>query len=438
MKFEFPPSFDLAVLQADCPRDAETELMLDTIRALWLKDRTLVSRGYDESLEYLGQLLPFDVVTAASGDEVWTWKVPKRWSVLEARLSEKGKTICDYRDHPLHLASYSVPFSGRLSRGELLPHLHFAPDRPAAIPFFFHYYKPDWSFCISYKRFLELGDGPFDVHIDTSFSDGELKVGESVLQGETEQSVILCSHLCHPGQVNDGLSGVVVGLALMNRLAKLQRRRYTYRLVLCPENLGSIVYLHRRQGEIPTMKCAVILEMLGNKNHMKLQYTKQGNTEVDRLAEHALATTVPVYGVGSFRKVICNDEINFDGPGISVPTISLSRWPYPEYHTSDDNPDIISSRYLKESVEVVWRLLMHLERNVYPRRRYTGNLFLSKYGLYEDLNLDDTIERILLSFEGGSSVLEISEKLNIPLERVQNYVEKFHGAGLLDLEDHAT
>lgn len=168
--------------------------------------------------------------------------------------------------------------------------------------------------------------------------------------------------------------------------------------------------------------------------HLKLQYSRQGNTEIDRLAEYSLEQSVPVYGVGKFRKVICNDEINFNGPGVNIPTISLSRWPYPEYHTSDDNPDIISPRYLKEAVEVCWRLLMHLERNVYPRRIYKGNLFLSQYGLYEDLNLDDTIEQIMLHFEGDLSVFDIAEKLNLPLERIQAYVEKFRQAELIEVE----
>lgn len=434
MRFDFPPSFDLAVLNQSCPADAETELMMKVIDDVWALNRTLVSDGYDESLERINKIIPLDVIKTPSGSEVWTWKVPQKWTVKEAWLKANGKKICDFKDHPLHLASYSVPFSGTLTKDELLPHLYFTCDRPKAIPYVYLYHKKDWGLCLSYDQFQQLGDGPFEVKIDTKLEDGTLSVGESVLPGDNPESIVLCAHLCHPAQVNDGLSGAAVGIALMKRLAALPRRRYTYRLVLCPENIGSLCYLNSRKKDIPNMRYGIFLEMLGNKNHLKLQYSRQGDTELDRLAEHVLAKAVPVYGTGKFRKVICNDEINFNGPGINIPTISLSRWPYPEYHTSDDNPDNISRNYLKESLEVCWQILMNLENNVYPKRRYVGNLFLSKYGLYEDLNVDDTIEQIILSLEGDLSVLEIAEKLALPLDKVQDYVAKFQKAELIDME----
>ncbi len=50
--------------------------------------------------------------------------------------------------------------------------------------------------------------------------------------------------------------------------------------------------------------------------------------------------------IGEFRTIIGNDERQFNGPGVRVPMLSLSRvlrpdhpdWPYPEYHSSFDNP----------------------------------------------------------------------------------------------------
>lgn len=434
-RFDFPPSFDLAVLPPMVAPDDESRLMTGIIEQLWMKDRTLVSDGYRESLDYLGGLMPLRESKVASGTEMWTWKAPQKWSVREAWIRSGDRVIADYRAHPLHLASYSVPFSGRLSKAELLPHLHANPDRRNAAPFLYHYYRPDWSFCVSAKTLESLGDGPFDVKVDTVLADDHLRVGEIVVKGDGPDSVVLTSHLCHPGQANDGLSGVAVGVALMKRIAALPRRRYTYRLVLGPENIGSIAWLFANQDLIPSLRFGVVLEMLGNKNHLKLQYSRQGNTALDRIADKVLSETVPVYGVGPFRQVICNDEINFNGPGIDAPTISLSRWPYPEYHTTDDSPDIISPRYMMESLDVCWRILRHLEANRYPSRRYTGNVFLSKYGLYEDLNLDDTIERIVLAFDGRRSVLDIAEDLGLPLSRVEQYAERFKAAGLVDLHE---
>ena len=430
-RFDFPRSYDLAGHNMNVPAGDEIMLMDRVIRDLWLTNRTLVSDDYDLSLDYISKIIPIDTLCFPSGKEIFTWTVPEKWTVKEAWLKYNDKIICDFKQHPLHLVSYSTSFKGMISKEELKGHLYFDIDRPEAIPFVYKYYSRDWGFCISYEQFQKLPEGPFEVLIDTSFEDGFLKVGEYVLPGSSKESIVLCSHLCHPGQVNDGLSGIAIGIALMKRLEKLNSRYYTYRFVMCPENIGSITYLSSRQEEIPSLKYGIFLEMLGNKNQLKLQLSKKGNTVIDRIAEQILEENVSVYGVGPFRQVIANDEINFDGPGVNCSMISLSRWPYPEYHTSDDNPGIISLRYLNESLNIVWKIIEYMEKNVYPTSNYIGNVFLSKFGLYEDLNHDDTIEKILLSFDGKCNVLEISEYLGLPFSVVDSYVKKFLDAGLI-------
>lgn len=431
-RFDFTSSFDLALPGGVPPADPSTALMMRVVEDLCMKNRTLVSDGFDESLDYIGRIVPLKVHRVRSGTAVWSWTAPKKWVVREAWLKKDGKVLADFARHPMELVSYSTPFSGKLSWEDLKPHLHFDAERPDAIPYVYKYYRPHWGFCVPYNVYKTLGPGTYEAKVDTALVDGAVAVGESVLRGETEDSVIVSAHLCHPGQANDGLSGVAAGIALFKRLAELPSRRYTYRLVLCPENIGSLCYLFKNQELIPTFKHGIFLEMLGNKNHLKVQRSKRGDNEVDQLAELALAKQGAPYGVGAFRKVVCNDEINFDGPGIDVPTVSITRWPYPEYHTSDDNPSMISAARMKESLDVLWELVTLLERNYVPKRKYRGNVFLSRYGLYEDLNGDDTIEQVLLNFEGELSILEIARKIGVPFERVHGYAERFRNAGLVE------
>ncbi len=235
------------------------------------------------------------------------------------------------------------------SRDELLAHLHTGPDRPGAIPYAYSFSRRDWGMCVPYSQYRELPAGEYEVHIDTAFEPGELKVGEWVIPGESERSIIFSAHFDHPGQVSDGLGGVALGMALFNRIAGLPDRRYTYRLIMLPENIGSVCYLHHHRDALDRYGYAVTLEMVTNRARMSLQLSKRGGTQLDRLAELAIAKHEPAYGVGPFRQVICNDEINFDGPGIDIPTVTITRWPYPEYHTGDDNPGVVSPR-LPESV----------------------------------------------------------------------------------------
>ena len=436
-KFAFKPSFDLAIAGRDLSTDPEVAAVLKICRDLHMLDRTLVSDDYDKALEYLGTILPMKVHAVESGTEVFTWKIPKKWVVREAYIKDAGGgVVADFLRHPLYLSSYSTSFQGTLSKRELLEHVVTNPDRPAAIPYAYHYYKEDWSFCLPYNVVKDLDDGPFEVVVDTRLEHGAMKVGEWVVPGKSRESILLSAHLCHPGQVNDGLAGVALGLVLMKWLASLPTPHYTYRLITHPENIGSLCYFHENMSLIPDFKGAVFLEMIGNKNHFKVQYSRQGDTVIDELMELAVAENNKPYGVGPFRKVICNDEININGPGINIPCISLTRWPYPEYHTSDDSPDIISMEMLRESLDTCKRFIQMLETNWFPARKYTGNLFLSKYGLYEDLNKDDTIEQILLAFEGQKSVLNISQDLNLSFDRVADYARRFHEKGLVDLNYH--
>ena len=434
IRFDFPRSFDLAEINHVEPPNDETRSMLELIERLYLNNRSLVTDGYDDALDHLCSLADFDVLKFPTGYEAFTWTVPEKWVVREASITKDGETICDFADHPLYLMSYSEPFTGRVSLDELKMHLHTNPDRPEAIPYAYSYYNRDWGMTLPYNRYQGLTEGDYEVHIDTSFEPGELKIGELVLPGESDKSIIVSAHLDHPGQIADGLGGVAVGLALFKRLAAMKSRRYTYRLVILPENIGSACYMHHYRDQFDLFEYAIFLEMLTNKGRMSIQQSKRGDTQLDGLAELAVGEHEPAYGVGPFRQVICNDEINFDGPGIDIPTVTLTRWPYPEYHTSDDGLGALSAGYLKRSLEVCWSLVGKLESNVVPVPQYSGNLMLGPHGLYEDLNADDAVERVMLAFDGRSTLLDISERAGLPYERVVNYAQRFLEKGLIKFQ----
>ena len=150
------------------------------------------------------------------------------------------------------------------------------------------------------------------------------------------------------------------------------------------------------------------------------------------MAEISIGKYEPVFGIGDFRQVICNDEINFNGPQIDIPTVTITRWPYPEYHTSDDNPSLVSLNYVEKTLNICWDLVGNLEANTVPVPAYTGNLQLGKFDLYENLNIDDTVERFMLSLDGKSTLVDISEQLNISYDRAKWYLNRFQENGLVE------
>jgi len=409
-------------------------MMMKLIEDLWMKNRSLVNDGYDEALHYIGDIIDLKIHEIPSGTECWTWVVPEKWVINEAYIMCGERKIIDFKEHPLHVLSYSLPVDKEVSKEELLKHLHWREDRPNAIPFEFKYYERDWGFCIQHSRLKELTEDKYKVFIDSKFEKGTLKVGDFTIKGETDETVVLIAHLCHPAQVNDDLAGVAVLVDIAEEMSR-RRHHYTYKFLLVPETIGSVAYLSQNEDIIPGLKYGIFLEMPGNDNIHALQLTRQGNTRLDRLARYMMKKNLSDFREGAFRQVVGNDEMVFNGPGVDVPMISISRYPYPEYHTSDDNPGIITEERLVETKELILKTINILDRDYIPQRTFKGPVFLSRYGLWVDWRVDpelnNNLELIMLSLEGDESIFDIAEKLDMDFDVVYDYVNKFLDKGLV-------
>jgi aminopeptidase-like protein len=342
------------------------------------------------------------------------------------------------------VVSYSLPFEGVVRRDELLRHLHVHPWLPDAVPFMFKYYERDWGLCTSRQVRDSLADEFYRVVIRTTFRYGELAVGEVVAQGRSEDSIVLCAHLCHPAMVNDDLSGVVVGVEVMRRLLSRQDLHYTYRLLLLPETIGSVAFLSQNPKLLPRMRGGLFLEMLGLPNPHALQLSFAGDSEIDRCFGLALRERDPEAWTASFRQIIGNDERQFNAPGVRIPMLSLSRvrrlgdpvFPYPEYHSSADGPGSVSWCHLEESVETVLAMLEALERNAPPRNRFQGEVFCSRYGIHIDpySNPDghQALFDIMYLIDGTRSVAEIAEACGVPFSAVDGVLRELERHGLVE------
>jgi len=409
--------------------------MIKLINDLWYKNRNLISDGYDESLEYISKIIPIIIHNIKTGTECWTWIIPEKWAVTEAWIEDlEGNRLLDLKDHPLHVMSYSLSVDKIVTKSELMNHLHTRPDRPDSIPFEFKYYERDWGFCIQYNKIKNFRSDSYRVLIKSTFSHDSMKIGDYTISGKLNDTIVLVAHLDHPAMVNDDLTGVAVLIDIAKELAK-QNNNYTYKILLLPETIGSIAYLSQNEGQIPNMKYGIFLEMLGNNNLLALQLSRQGDTMVDRVARYVLKKNC-LFREDKFRKVISNDEMVFNGPGVNIPMISISRFPYPEYHTSDDNPSIISAKNLEESKKIILEILQIIDQNFIPKRKFKGPIFLSRYGLWVDYRtnkkLNENLEQIMLMLDGDKSVFDISEDLNMDFYDVLNYINKFLENNLID------
>ena len=410
--------------------------MLKLIKDIWFKRRDIVSDGFDESLNYISKIIPLKIHKISSGTKCWTWKVPEKWSVKDAYIEDlRGNRLLSLKDHPLHVISYSLPIDKVVSKAELMKHLHTNPGRPDAIPFEFKYYERDWGFCIQHNKLKKLTKDKYKVFIDSKFEKGDLKVGDYTIKGKRKETIVLIAHLCHPAMANDDLAGVAALVEIAKELRK-KKNNYTYKFLLVPETIGSIAYLSQNENVIPELKYGIFLEMLGNDNIHALQLSRRGNTKIDRVARYVMKRKLDSFREGPLGKVVCNDEMIFNGPGVDVPTISVSRFPYPEYHTSDDNLDIISKENLIESKNLISEILDILDSDYIPKRKFKGMVFLSGYGLWVDYRtnkkLNENIDQIMLRLEGDKSIFDIAEELDMDYKDVLDYMDKFHKNGLIE------
>ena len=420
--------------------------MENLISALWKLPRDIVSDGYDSALQALSTQVPMTIHEYSTGTECWTWLVPEKWTCHEAWLETlDGRRVFSYVDSPLHVVSYSLPIDREVSRQELFEHLHVHPLLPDAVPFIFKYYERGWGLCCSQNLKNSLQDDRYRVVIKSEFSFGTLKVGEVVVPGRESKSFVLCAHLCHPAMVNDDLSGVVVGIKVMQELLKRENPKYTYRFIILPETIGSVAYLSHHEDLIPHMIGGLFLEMLALKNPHALQLSFAGDSSIDQCFRKVLLASDPEGWTGPFRTVVGNDERQFNAPGVRVPMLSLSRvmrtktggWPYyPEYHSSFDTPELASISRLEESQKLVLKMIEALEGDDVPVNRYSGEIFCSRYGLNIDAYANPEGNRalfdIIFQIDGTKSVAEIAGACGIPVESALGVVEELRRNGLVD------
>lgn len=418
----------------------EKASMQEMVQELWSLPRDIVSDGYDAALEALSGQLPMNIHAYPTGTECFTWVIPEKWTCHEAYLENlAGEPLFSYKDNPLHVVSYSLPFTGEVAREELFNHLHVHPRLPDAVPFVFKYYERDWGLCCSQAMKDSLKDDYYRVTINTDFSYGTLKVGEVVVAGESDDCFVLCAHLCHPAMVNDDLSGVVVGLEVMRELMVRKGLRYTYRFLILPETIGSAAYLSQNQDLITTMRGGLFLEMLGSPHPHALQLSLAGNTQVDKCVQLVVKEHDPASWTGDFLTVILNDERMFNAPGIGVPMLSLSRvlppgnndYPNREYHSNLDTPENINFQNLEDSRELVLKIIEAWEANRIPQPKFKGELFFSRFRGIDYATMRKDLHQIMFSLDGHQSIADIAWNTGINFSRVKYILDVFEREGLI-------
>ncbi|MHC4765714.1 MAG: DUF4910 domain-containing protein [Planctomycetota bacterium] len=417
--------------------------MMALARALFPIHRTLVNRGYDESLELIGRVLPLEVLRYPSGTAAWDWVVPNAWDVNEAWIEDsRGNRLVDFADHNLHLSAYSEPFQGTVTRRELLEHVRTLEDQPDAIPYNFLYYRRGWEFNVAHRDLARFTDDRYRVHIDVTETPGALKVGCCHLPGRSRREVLFSTYLCHPSLANDNISGVVTAVELFKALAALPQRRHSYRLLIVPETIGAITWLAHHEDHLADVSGVYAVYDCGDRGPIHYKRSYAGDAYVDRVAEHVLHHYVPGAVLRDWVPY-GSDERQYAAPGVRLPAGAFTRTPageFREYHTSLDTLDVLSPDALLESVRTLWRFVQVWERDVTWINTYKGEPCVSRHRIRYPSHFGDKgdeskylVKKVMHELDGEHSVLDIARKWDAPFDQVESIVRQFEAAGLVRL-----
>jgi aminopeptidase-like protein len=348
--------------------------------------------------------------------------------------------VIDFAEHNLHIVGYSTPVHAVMPLAELRERLHTLPEQPTLIPYRTSYYSETWGFCLRHDVLESLPDGDYEVFIDSTLDDGHLSYGEHVVPGELTDEIIVSCHVCHPSLANDNMAGVAVAVELAKRLAAA-KPRYTYRFIFAPGTIGAITWLARNFERVDRVRGGVTLACAGDRGSLTYKRSRRGDAPVDRAMEHVLAESGREHKVIDFSPY-GYDERQYCSPGFNLGVGSLTRTPYagyPEYHTSGDNPDLVTEESMADTLDTLWAAVTVLERD----RRYVnlspyGEPQLGRRGLYESLGgRSDTKQAqmamlwVLNLSDGGHSLLDIAQRAGIPFATVADAADALRGAGLV-------
>jgi aminopeptidase-like protein len=402
----------------------------DRARRLYPICRSITGNGVRQTLADIAKEVELTISEIATGTPAFDWMVPQEWNIREAYIEDlAGNRIVDFSTCNLHVLNYSVPIDRVVPLEELQQHLFSIPEQPNLIPYKTSYYSPNWGFCVTERQRRTLNDPAYRVRIDSSLEDGHLTFGECALGGELVDEVLLSCHVCHPSLCNDNLSGITVAVTLAKLLAALPTRRYSYRFLFIPGTIGAIAWLARNERIVNNIKHGLVLTCLGDRGNMTYKQSRRGNAEIDRVAANVLASGGRSHHVEEFSPY-GYDERQYCSPGFDLPVGVLSRTPhgkFPEYHTSADNLDFITSDALADSLATCLAIVATLEGN----RRYRNlnpkcEPQLGRRGLYSTMGghgdkreMEQALLWVLNLSDGHHNLLDISVKSRLPFDVVQ-------------------
>lgn len=405
--------------------------------------RSITGDGVRKTIDVLGEHLPIQRLELPTGKPVLDWTVPKEWSIADAYIKNSdGERVVDFRRSNLHVVNYSAPVRARMPLRELKEHIFTLPDQPDLIPYRTSFYKEAWGFCMSHRQLetLEAAGGEYEVAIESRLEPGALTWGEYLHRGESEDEVLISTHICHPSLANDNCSGLAL-VTMLGRELSRRKTRLSYRFVFVPTTIGSIAWLAANEDNLGRIRHGLVISNVGDSGGPTYKRSRRGNASIDRAMGHVLRRSGRPYNLLDFIPY-GYDERQYCSPGFNLPVGLFQRsqfGTFPEYHTSADNLDFIAPQHLAASFRWIAQTLDILDGdrtmlNLSPK----GEPQLGRRGLYsgygggkDAMTWNMAVLWVLNLSDGQHSLLDIADRADVSFDVIAAAASALETHGLL-------
>lgn len=399
--------------------------------------RSLMGKNNFKTLKIIQNKIPqLRIKHFSSKDKCFDWKIPNEWVIQEAYISDlDGNKIIDYKNNNLHVVQYSQrKIINEISINDLDQHLHYIKSKPDTIPYVTSYYTKNWGFCLTYNQYLKLKKNKkVKIVINSKFIKGKMHYGELILKGKSKRELLLTTYICHPNLANNEVSGPSLLTYITKYLLRIDRN-YTYRILFIPETVGTICYIKNNISKLKlNVVGGLVVTCVGIENIVSYIKTKNKDSIINKIIERISKDSKITYKIYPYHKK-GSDERQYNSPNIGIDVGSLMSAKYNEYkqyHTSDDNLDLISPKGLSNMYYQYVKFIKEFESIIFYKSTIYCEPFMSKRSLYPKLSKNykspgykqsKKILNVLDYCDGKTDLKQISEILNLEIREIEKVI----------------
>jgi Peptidase family M28 len=262
---------------------------------------------------------------------------------------------------------------------------------------------------------------------DTRYYKGVYPYTTGVIPGTGPEEVLALGHTAEQGAEDNatGVAALMEAMATLNRLiasGKLPRPRRTIRILAMPELYGSMPYIANHHERIKRTIAALCLDTPAGKYGMQgTEYTFLVNPEVASSYTDAFILKVAdeyfssIHRLWHEHKYMTGTDTYLGDPTIGVPTV----WGYggsgvQTHHNSEDTPDRVDSRSLRDISIVAAAYLYYLASAGTPQAAWLADLSQTR-GYSQVL---DAVSPLLDRIADAGSQEELGRLLQQALDKI--------------------